>query len=475
MALNQNGKRPVETILVAKDNQDLINNLAGGGALPGGGTYVGGTDLPLMSTVNQGFVNLNDGQLGIFSADYDGLRTNNVALQSGDDYADVPAIKIVQGTATSQNPSATNTPPLTNRQLEESGVILGRHTVTWTAKAAALPVFSTWKVGDDVGNIGEINISSNTEYRLRIAFSGTIIDYHYGKQQYPSSTTNYVTPNYLTLGLVNNLDHFVQNFVVQANRNSRQFRQSLNNRRANDPYVAFAIAPLAVGGTQDITAPAFDNGGIVNVMVFGAVTQSINLTAGQVASLRTAISAGYGILPTDLSTAGSAAGAEYMIYMALDRDRVYDDRIKNDKIDIEAGSPAGFDEQVLIERQTNAYEGEGSGRIWQLVYEGTAGQRKYAQFQRRKWPFIEVPSGIDVNERYTAFILEHRAVHELGIASASVAPRKTIILVPSCDNVTIDALEAYLNTWVRSTPSNRVIGEKDGSGNIDLTTPTYCP
>lgn len=470
MAANRNSKRAVETIIVASGNQDLINNVGAGGALPGGGTRVAATtDLPLMSAVNAGQVNLANGQLGIFSGGDKGVRPNNMAVLTTDTFPLAPEVYIAQGTATSQTPGLGSYPLTNNRPYEATSTVLGRNHVIFTGRVAALPSSTTWNIGETTA----INTEDLVEYRIKAAYHGEMQDYNNSQHGYDSTTINYRTPDYTALGLVDDLDHFVQNFAYRINRNSRQFWGGSSIWGANEPIVAFATGQVA-NGAQDINNVAYDNGGTVQVFLRGTTQYSMTLTTAQVLSLRDSMPVGFGPLNIDVTTAGGAADAEYVTVMALDRDRLIDDRVENDKIRVEIGLLSGFNETVSLTKDSTAYEGEGGGRKWRLVYEKTAGQRKHAQFQRQEWPFIEVASGIVEATSYSVFLIEHVSVQHVGSVGASVAPKKAIILVPACETTTVNALEAYLNPWIKSCPSYTILGNKDATGDIALPASNVC-
>jgi hypothetical protein len=472
-SVNQNNKRAVETILVTSGNQRLVNFTANGGALPGGGTRASATaDIPLMSAVNAGYVNLNDGQLGVFSASAYGSRAMNVATLSTDTFNEAPEIYIAQGTATSQTPGMGSQPLTNNRPYESSLVILGRHHVVTTARVAEYHAYSIWNIGETTA----ITTQDLTRYSMSVAYHGQVLDTENSLHAYTQSSFEYTTPDYTALGLTTGeqLDHFVQNFCYQVNRNSKAFFSS-SRWGANEPMVAFAIGTVA-NGAQDITGAGYDLGGSVNVFTRNGNQHTIYLNKEMVASLRAAMPANYGILNIDLSVAGTTSDAEFFMLMALDRDIAYDDRKKLVKIRLDVGFPAGFNSTVSKEETSKAFEGQGVGRHWYINYQNTAGQRKYAQFQRKHWPFIEVPFGGDINEYYNVYLIEHRSVTELNGANLSVNPKLTVVLVPTCDTATRDDFESIMNTWLASLPSAvRLNNGVGGALNLpDFDPSEYC-
>ncbi len=448
ISTNRNNKRAVETVLVASGNRRLVNFTANGGALPGGGTRASATaDIPLMSAVNAGYVNLSEGQLGVFSASAYGTRKMNVATLSTDTFNEAPEIYIAQGTANAQNPGLGQYPLTNNRPYESSYTILGRHHVTTTARLAAYHAYSIWNIGQTTA-ISPLDL---TEYAMSVAYHGQVLDTENSLHAYEQSHFSYTTPDYTALGTVSPLDHLVQNFVHQINRNSRAFFVS-SQWGANEPMVAFAIGLIA-NGAEDITAAGYDLGGSVQVFIRNGVQHTLNLNKEMVASLRAAMPANYGILNVDITTAGAAADAEFFMVMALDRDLVYDDRHPLVKIRLGVGFPRGFNQDMSVVETSKAFEGEGVGRHWAIFYQNTAGQRKYAQFQRQHYPFIEVGFEGDINEYYNVYLIEHRSTSEHGGGSTIVNPKLTVVLIPTCDTTTRDDFESIMNTWLVSLPS----------------------
>ena len=471
MAAFGSNKRAVENILVLSGDQDLINNLGAAGALPGGGTRAGATtDIPLSSIVNTGHINLFDGQLGIFAAGGSSVRGNNIALLATDDYLTAPAIQIAVGTANAQNPGRGNYPLVDNRPYESSGIIYGHNPVIMTGKGAVYHAHSNWTIGET----SAINPFENTEFAIHLGFRGYVMDVENSQHAVQATTYRFETPDYPSLALVDDLDHFVQNYVEEINKNSRVFRTYLNNYGGNDPLVAYAIGLIA-NGAQDITAAGFDTGGTINVQIRNSIQQTQSLSAEQVASLRASMPALYGILNVDTTTAGAAANAEFIMLQAVDRDLAYDDRVPQIKIRLDVGLLRGFDSTVTVEEKVFAYEGEGIARIWQIFYENTHGQRKYYQFQRQHWPFIEIPSNIDLTQYYNAIIIEHRSNKQISSAALSISPKKTIILAPACSDTTRVALLDYLNRWVKSVPVHFIEGDLSATGDLVMTTPSLCP
>lgn len=151
--------------------------------------------------------------------------------------------------------------------------------------------------------------------------------------------------------------------------------------------------------------------------------------------------------------------ADAMLIVALDRDIVYEDRVKQVKARIDVGLFDGFNyNTVKNSRVQYAYEGDGTGRQWKMFYKDTAGQRKYSAYRGFEEMRIEYPIPVDEDTYYDAVIVEHYHADLIGTDSI-VKPFKAIILIPNADSngtLTPDAGAVSLATtillpWINST------------------------
>lgn len=151
--------------------------------------------------------------------------------------------------------------------------------------------------------------------------------------------------------------------------------------------------------------------------------------------------------------------ADAMLIVALDRDIVYEDRVKQVKSRIDVGLFDGFNfNTVKNSRVQYAYEGDGTGRQWKMFYKDTAGQRKYSTYRGFEEMRIEYPIPVDESVYYDAVIVEHYHADLIGTDSI-VKPFKAIILIPNADSngvLTPDSGAVSLATtvllpWINST------------------------
>lgn len=429
--------RSVEQILVAKNNQVLINDVANGATLPSGSAASANT--PLMNS--NGTVNLSAGQLGIFDNTGFGTVAQNAAIAVGNTITNSPEIYIAQGTAQSQTPGVGNYPLTNNRPYEKSSPIIGANSVIYTAKVCAMPTFSTWEVSG-------VNVASSTEYAVKIAFRGRRQDEQNSTHGTSSINPNFVTPDYtIVTSIVNGTDHVLKNIAYQINRSSRAFNVSRPSFGARMPVVAFAVD--STGAATGVAISALTVGTVLNVFISGN-QKTLTITPEILNTLTVGLGASEKIVNINLTTAGTlVAGADKLVIMALDEELAFKDKIAQKKIRLDVGLSRGFDVAATAVQVVKPYEGEGQSRQWQLYYEATSGQRKYAQYSQL-YPVIEYPTDIVENEVYTAFIIEHFRNDQISFAETTQAGYKTIVLVPCCDSDTIDSFRRIFEPWLTS-------------------------
>lgn len=170
------------------------------------------------------------------------------------------------------------------------------------------------------------------------------------------------------------------------------------------------------------------------------------------------VSASWGAATLAAATVVSGK-ANALFIVALDRDIVYEDRVKQVKARIDVGLFDGFNyNTVKNSRVQYAYEGDGTGRQWTMFYKDTAGQRKYSAYRGFEEMRIEYPIPVDADTYYDAVIVEHYHADLIGTDSI-VKPFKAIILIPNVDSngtLTPDAGAVSLATtillpWINST------------------------
>jgi hypothetical protein len=123
-------------------------------------------------------------------------------------------------------------------------------------------------------------------------------------------------------------------------------------------------------------------------------------------------------------------------------------------------TPEGFTAAIKNAKLANAREGQGQGRVLDLLYKATQGQRKYFN-QHNLDPVINFPSPIDVLTNYTVYNITYSNEINTDIASMTTNPFRTLLCIPAesvpgTPNPLIATLDTTLNSWLTST-GNSVI------------------
>lgn len=440
MYRKQNNKRAVETHLVTSGDAALYNTA-------GATNHINNT--------STGAVRLADGQIGIFSGSDYGTVALNVATDATPTVAEAPVIYIAQGTADSANPSTAQgnaTYPLWARPFERSADIFSDSRILATKEVYSAPTNTVWVVGD-TGALatGAIQVEDNTEYMMTIAYRGYVIDEDFNHTATKTFKPSYVTPNYTTLGTTNSLDHLIQNFLWDVNRNSRILTI---NQEGNEPLVGLALDLTGTVGTDHTAASPGD---FLPIVTTTAGNRGITLTANDITVLTAALPSGSTIVTIDTTTAGTSAnGANAMAFFALDRKTAYSDRIKPLKIDFDLALTTGFDyQQVHHDKTSYAYEGQGTGRQMYLRYQATHGQRKY-QGLHREIPAPNFDNPYSLSGTYTIYTLVYADTEQVDTFNVVVSPHKLIVGVPSGDSTTIGQWDSAIDSWLASAGSNLV-------------------
>lgn len=443
---NFNNKRPVESFLVA---------LAAQTTMPTSGTISNSSNLD---------VNLANGQLGIVSAGLGGSVAMNTFLGATPTMAQAPQIRILQGTAYSDNTltySATH--PLTIRPYEQSSLIDGRNPVTVTKQAYVAPEHDVWVIGNTVGQSGAVNVAKETEYEVAVGFRGRRIQEFYSCEEASYLRAKVTTPDFsaLSYSTAEATDWILTKLAWDINKNSSAF--VVDPRRPNKaPIVALLIDTtgtdgLAIGGVDPIVA-----GDVVSVVSTANGLRNITLTAAMANSIKDAATTITGdaiadvtwsILTIDPADAGSATGGlgDMLMLVALDETLAFVDDIPQVKVALEVSLPLGFNHTtVRYQRANELKEGEGTARQMELLYQATQGQRKY-NLQHEDYPIPQHPSPILSTETYNMYSILHSNYSQVDVINRVDSPFRDIVLIPSSNTTLVSAFDAAINAWLAST------------------------
>lgn len=435
-------KRSVERMLFATGNAAVLADGA----------------TALVSTT--GACNLSNGQLGVFDSGGYGTNAANTAINTGDTFAESPRIIIAQGTPYSATPGATAFAGFFRDVYEKSHEIVGRNVKWFTGQAYVAPELDAWAIGADTGAVDAIGTPlDETEYGVRVTFNGRIREEMVGLKQRDSIYVSYTTPDYTTLGTTNPLDHLIQHLVYELNRNSRNI--VTNGNRGNYPFVAFAVNTGSAGtfsGTGEVLFSALDSldGGVATGYGFSTDAETAaahnNSQMGAafvslIADTDSDFDTDSEVVPIDLDTAGTnAIGANAIAIIALNEEEAFIERSKTLKVKLSVSLDGGFLSTVGVYNTGGMDEGQGVPRVIQIMYNDTAGQRKYSQ-NREAFPVITPPDYVVDTEIYDTYIIESWDPY-VQLASPDVTEtQRTYIFVPSGDTTTKNSLEAVLNAY----------------------------
>ena len=437
--------RRVENFLVAKQGQTAIPT--------SGNLYTPGT--------------LADGQLVVTSASSFGTVGMNVYTDATPTITEAPVIQIAQGNSTSTtSQTAIATYPLWVRPYEISKPIDGRREVRVTKQSYRAPSHSVWY-------LTEPNVLSNSDYQLEVAFKGRRTEEMYSLQEAASLNVAFRTADFSAAGLNLNTNQ-AQSWILNqtaynTNRNSKALTPGARFA-AQAPVVAFLIkkaggSGVAIGGVSPITA-----GTSVPVITTPQGSKSFVFTADQATSIKNAALAVAGGAIVDLTwtivpttyTADSSGTTDAILFLALDETQVYVDYVPQVKVRLRVGVRGGFDFTATTLTEVGyADEGQGIGRVLDMQYKATEGQRKHVN-RHTDDPVINFPSPVDTSLVYTTYVIHHSNVTHTDMYTALLRPAKEIVLIPQYSTGTtlnpyLATFEGVLNNWLSSAVSNASI------------------
>lgn len=441
---------------------------------------VGQTAIPTSGTLNNTSttnVNLADGQIGVVSDSIWGTVAMNAFVDATPTIAEAPVLAIYQGNGNSAAmATATATYPLWVRPYERTNAIDGRGEVRVTEQAWRVPTHSTTVVGDTHAAAGAVNVLSDTEYELAIAFRGRRVEEMYGSEQAASLRASIVTPNFTTLGYTTQQarSYILHNLAWNINRNSTQF--AINSRFPNNyPVLALLVDTTGASGTNTAIGGGtpLATGDTVTVLTSGGVSKTITVTEAMATSIKNAAVAAAGvaiasvtweIITIDTSAPTSAANiADAMIIIGLDDKLAFVDWIPQVKNRLTVGLTQGFNQATVRNNEyVQADEGQGDGRTLDLLYKATHGQRKY-NLRHTMDPVTDFPSPIVTTSKYRVFNILHGAFQKPDIANTVYVPSREIICIPEYDsdgtttNPYIATFKSVLNNWLGSTNNGAIV------------------
>lgn len=320
--------------------------------------------------------NITDGQLGVISWDSSSSVPVGNYLAANTTYATVKAIKLLQGTAMSNQLQNADVWEVREKDRVESQIIRGEtirsvSTVNFTPGALSVNFLGGFGAPED-----------NTQYAAYLESNSQRKDRNFGDND-DVAYVGFETPNYTSLATTAPLDHLVQNFVAAINRRSKAAVQGVGAQtKGNKDFLALAISTGAVGAGPVLNAIAI--GDVLTVQTVNGVTTTIIATPQLVASIAKAIN-GSALLGTaklvavDLSTAGALAMADAFIVLGLEESTsAYFDDIFETRVSVTVNLAEGFLTGVNpVNVHIPAEESKGTGREVLIAFRRMAGLRTH--------------------------------------------------------------------------------------------------
>ena len=439
-------KLPMEVILVATGDQ----------ALPTGAFATTGTT-----------VNIASGQLGVLSWDKNSsVRALGNYIVTGDDSAEVQAIKIVQGTPASANTQLADVWEIGDKTHLESGIIRKNNITSVTVKKAVIPVF-----GGQVASAFPTPVNDG-KYTAYLKLDSARYD-----REYSTMNDNVVyaaSPivNYTTAGITNPLDYVLTNIMVDFNSQSKAVTS--NTRRGTKSFVVLGVK--FAGGSGQVIGTITPTTNITFQTVSGVAqvlksSQELCQTLARLTKDNAALLATSTIENVDLSTAGAAAKIDGLIVIGLphelaaEYDNVAAIQVKP-SLNFGANFISGVDPTITT---CHPVEGAGQGRKWALLNTLRPALQTYTMQNQPQGDFFsEGKSYINSSNLYTSYIINYFDT-EPALGFTNPCPKKVSLLfrceVPSSFTTTVNAIIARGTTDIPTVTSTDA-----GSGTASAVT-----
>lgn len=338
---------------------------------------------------------------------------------------------------------------LPERTLEESQYIHGNcgAGITLGAEGFSLPSNSSWVLGaPNAATSGKILIDSNISYKAQASAHGWKTDMYHSIFNTPTIVGRFLSPDWTTTSIateVNRRDYTVKALVRDFNVNSTVGLNNFAVAIAIDTAGTTAgttLADIVTAGAGVTYVIGYENGcQPVRMLVDAARLQAISdledkLIADFSIVAGTARLAPYA-LPTNCPTATEVAGdgsaeADMVFIMAIDEKLAAYDYVVSQKVRLEVslshGNLLSAAQKTLVSLPK---EGEGSGRLLKLWYEGVEEYNSYTS--SRSWGANHVAYGNEVleTENYDIFTIAHCHNRSATSGMPSQSPLLTAIAV----------------------------------------------
>jgi hypothetical protein len=397
-------------------------------------------------------LNINDGQLGILSWDFNSTtRALGNFLVAGDNSNQVEQIKLVMGTPKSGSTQLVDPWEVSDKAYLESGVINKANILSVSSKAASYGSYGAQALSNFGTPVDDV------QYSAFLRLLGVSKDRYYGDNDEVIHGSVPVV-NFTDLGTTNPKDYVLQKLAIDFNKESKATSSSNTSyKKGNRDFVVLGVKAAGGSGTA---LGALTVGTTLSFQIDGGVTSTIVVDAAMATALASLMNDNTQLIPASTIevlgsvTPGSAATIDTLIVLGLPRTqaKVYDD-VEQVMTTPEVNLAGGFlDMNTTVVTKARADEGTGQGSKWLIQWRNRAGLDVHTkQIQPHGDWFAEGNSYIDSSKYYTSYMIEYHG-EETTLTSQEFSPQRTFILFPAEVNSTFTA--SVTNIATRLAASN---------------------
>ena len=416
--------------------------------------------------------NLADGQLGVLSYDPNSaVRALGNFLVSGDDSAEVQAIKVVAGTPKS---NATHTVSLWedgDLAKQEINVIRRGQIHSVSVKKATFGKLSA----QVISNFG--TPANDTAYKAYLTLGGVNIEKTYGANN-KVLVAEIPAVNFTTAGISQPKDYVLQQLAFQWNSNSRLCLRNGFSNKGKEDFVVFGVnvaggSGQVIGTVTPTTSIAFDTRNGIN--------QTLTLGEAGVTALAQLVHSDSNLTATstieriDVLTAGAAAKVDALIVIGLERELVsaFDDQPQRiTTVEVNLSDSFRLTATKPVTTTCNGEEQVNTGRLWLNEWRTRAGLMVHTRQDRPHgdW-FNEGKNYINESKRYTSYVVDYFD-KEATLTGDQGAQKRLVILLP-CEKLssfTVNVNNVITRIAAGNTPITMTTSNDAGTGTASANT-----
>ena len=190
-----------------------------------------------------------DKQLGVVVDKHTDTALEKHFLVTGETFAKVKTIRLVQGTPNSASVSSASATGMGHKAYVQSNPIKLEQAIKVVSYEAKQSYSSAWLIGDLAANAGSIDVLDNIIYKIKIGFDGR---YQNKRNSNSGVAKMFINIKKLAAAATNVRDRFVKRACANLNKlSSHQGRKRSNGRSAgNKPALCFAVNLAGGAGTR---------------------------------------------------------------------------------------------------------------------------------------------------------------------------------------------------------------------------------